>query len=96
MKFEKGREKTGGRKVGVKNKRTIIIEGIEEKAIEQGYQLYVDHCIEWMSSKDISIRMQGMEFFQKIFNFVLPKKIQQKIEAEIESDVTIKIDMSKF
>ena len=95
--FEKGNKAGKGRKKGSKNKKTLIMEmfeNIDFKALEKAEADLVERCYEWMDSKSPDMIKLGTDTLMKLLSMARPKEIM--VEAKIEKDVTIKIDMSKF
>jgi hypothetical protein len=57
--FEKGKEKTGGRSKGGKNKRTLVTEAIGIKKLEDAKQLCFSNIEYFLTHKDDQLRLQA-------------------------------------
>lgn len=74
MPFEKGREKTGGRRKSAKNKKTELEERMA-KAVADNFEDFMQAYSELDPDRKCAI-------FLKMIEYVLPKKAAEKPEDE--------------
>jgi len=87
MPFEKGRQKTGGRKPGVPNKRTAFVEQLEAQGFDitqEAIRLF--HALEDKDKTPLLVKM---------LEFVFPKRASNEISIEdaqrvLEDDLSAK------
>jgi hypothetical protein len=73
MQFEKGREKTGGRKPGTPNKSSTDIKSRIASLIDSQFELILSD-LEMLEPKD------RVGAYLKFMEYVLPKQREQKID----------------
>lgn len=85
MPFEKGKEKTGGRKVGTPNKKTAQWEELGQMLIDQG----AERVKEIMENSDDKT---FMFYYSQFIEYFRPKQSR----AEIKADVNIEKPLQKI
>ncbi|GAB4038685.1 hypothetical protein [Spirosoma jeollabukense] len=82
MKFEKGREKTGGRKSGSTNKASTDIKSKIASLIDNQFDA-IQADLETLEPKD------RVSAYLKFMEYVLPKQREQKIDLSTLTDEQI-------
>lgn len=75
MSFEKGKDKSGGRKKGVENKNTVAVK----KNFQELFDNNIDNVQTWLDKTATKNPSKALELFLKLAEFVQPKA-KQKIE----------------
>jgi len=76
MAFQKGKKKTGGRKKGTKNKKSILREKLGIDTVEKIDQLTptaINNLVEFLSSDDNNVRLTATK---EILKYLFPTKRQ--------------------
>ena len=81
--FQKGRKKTGGRKKGTKNKRTLLVEEIVQ---EKGLCL-VTRLLELAEDNKTPINIKA-GVFRDLLEYIYPKKKAVELSGEVEHKLT--------
>lgn len=79
MSFEKGRQKTGGRKSGSQNKVTIDIKSRITQLVEDQFEM-IQEDLEALDPKD------RVTAYLKFLEYILPKQREQKIDVATKLD----------
>lgn len=79
MPFEKGKQKTGGRKSGSQNKVTVDIKSRITQLIENQFEMIQDD-LENLDPKD------RVTAYLKFLEYILPKQREQKIDVATKLD----------
>lgn len=82
MPFEKGREKTGGRKPGITNKATTDIKNKIATLIEEQFEII-------QTDLDTLEPRERVTAYLKFLEYVLPKQREQKIDVSTLTDEQI-------
>jgi hemerythrin len=87
MPKKKGDPKTGGRKAGTPNKRTVQMNAFLDKLTEYIENQFVDNpdIMQEMSYK------QQLEFYRDFIQYFKPKMATLKVEEESKQEITINI-----
>ena len=80
MRFEKGKNKTGGREKGTPNKRTLIIDTFAKSICEGGMDKFEKELNE-LEGKDY------VSAFLSLFEYVKPKLSRMEMKADVETTV---------
>jgi hypothetical protein len=80
MGFEKGKQKTGGKEKGTKNKKTLILDSFASSIVDGGMEKF---------QTELS-KMEGREYvtaFLQLFEYVKPKLSRMEMKAEVKATV---------
>jgi hypothetical protein len=80
MAFEKGKEKTGGKAKGSKNKKTLILDSFANTIVDGGMEKFQTELT----------KMEGREYvnaFLQLFEYVKPKLSRMEMKAEVKATV---------
>jgi hypothetical protein len=79
MPFEKGKPKTGGRAVGVKNHSTTNLKQSIQNVVERGFDT-IEEDLNGMDARD------KVGFILKLLPYLIPTQKEQKISFDSLSD----------
>jgi hypothetical protein len=80
MPFEKGKNKTGGRKKGLPNKKTAILDTFAQSVVDGGMEKF---------KKELN-KLEGKDFvnaYLSLFEYVKPKLSRMEMKAEVEAKI---------
>lgn len=84
MPFEQGKKKTGGRKLGSKNKKTEVAEAFVEYIVEKGNR-EASQIWKELPAKD------KMDALIKLMDFVIPKHARVENTNKLPTSITVNL-----
>lgn len=86
MAFSQGKNKTGGRKAGIKNKHTLLLENFAQTITENGMVRFQEE-LDKLTGKDY------INAYMALFDFVKPKLSRVEVKDETPKDYRPQIIM---
>lgn len=80
MAFEKGKPKTGGKAVGSKNKKTLVLDTFANAIVDGGMERF---------QTELS-KLEGRDYvnsFLQLFEYVKPKLSRMEMKADVKATV---------
>jgi hypothetical protein len=80
MRFESGKQKTGGRQKGQPNKKTLVLDSFAQTIVDGGMEKFQQE-LNKLEGRDY------VAYFLSLFEYVKPKLSRTEVKAEVDAKI---------